>query len=213
MHFDLRQASLRSQILDTDTLLRDVDARRAPLFRFPYGARNAEGMRILGEAKLRSVMWNIDSLDWADPVPESIVQRVIDQVHKEQRGILLFHDIHERTVKALPQILDRLSAEGYQFAAWNGRDFSVTLPALAAGQRILLTYLAEVIVSAQPGNALNRATATDNRGATSNVSEATVSIKRDQLGDRMTIIGRITDGGVGIGCRTSIPWERERHLH
>lgn len=117
--------ALRSQILDTDTLLRDIDARRAPLFRFPYGARNAEGMRILGEAKLRSVMWNIDSLDWADPVPESIVQRVLEQVQKEQRGIVLFHDIHERTVKALPQILDRLSAEGYQFAAWNGRDFSV----------------------------------------------------------------------------------------
>lgn len=117
--------ALRSQILDTDTLLRGIDAKRAPLFRFPYGARNAEGMRILGEARLKSIMWNIDSLDWADPVPESIVQRVLDQVGKEQRGIVLFHDIHERTVKALPQILDRLSAEGYQFAAWNGRDFSV----------------------------------------------------------------------------------------
>lgn len=132
--------ALRSQILDTDTLLRDVDARRAPLFRFPYGARNAEGMRILGEAKLRSVMWNIDSLDWADPVPESIVQRVIDQVHKEQRGILLFHDIHERTVKALPQILDRLSAEGYQFAAWNGRDFSVARAARSQEAAVTTGY-------------------------------------------------------------------------
>ncbi|WP_052250824.1 tetratricopeptide repeat protein [Xanthomonas sacchari] len=118
-------AALRSQILDTDRMLRAVDAKRAPLFRFPYGARNAEGMQILGEAGLKSVMWNVDSLDWADPVPESIVQRVLEQVGREQRGILLFHDIHERTVKALPQILDRLSADGYQFAAWNGRDFSV----------------------------------------------------------------------------------------
>lgn len=117
--------ALRNQILGTDTLLRDIDARRAPLFRFPYGARNAEGMRILGEAGLKSIMWNIDSLDWADPVPESIVQRVLDQVHAQQRGIVLFHDIHERTVKALPQILDRLTAEGYQFAGWNGREFSV----------------------------------------------------------------------------------------
>ena len=70
-------------------------------------------------------MWNIDSMDWADPVPESIVQRVLDQVNKEQRGIILFHDIHDRAVKALPQILDRLIADGYQFAGWNGRDFTV----------------------------------------------------------------------------------------
>ncbi|WP_369935328.1 polysaccharide deacetylase family protein [Xanthomonas tesorieronis] len=125
-------AALRSQILDTDRMLRAVDAKRAPLFRFPYGARNAEGMQILGEAGLKSVMWNVDSLDWADPVPESIVQRVLEQVGREQRGILLFHDIHARTVKALPQILDRLSADGYQFAAWNGRDFSVARAAANA---------------------------------------------------------------------------------
>lgn len=117
--------ALRSQVLDTDTLLRAVDDKRAPLFRFPYGARNAEGLQLLGEAGLKSIMWNIDSLDWADPVPESIVQRVLDQVNKEQRGIVLFHDIHDRAVKALPQILDRLIADGYQFAGWNGREFSV----------------------------------------------------------------------------------------
>ncbi|WP_457318923.1 polysaccharide deacetylase family protein [Stenotrophomonas sp. P5_B8] len=117
--------ALREQVLSTDTLLKDVDGKRAPLFRFPYGARNAEGLQLLNEAGLKSIMWNIDSMDWADPVPESIVQRVVEQVQKEQRGIILFHDIHDRAVKALPQILDRLIADGYQFAGWNGRDFSV----------------------------------------------------------------------------------------
>jgi uncharacterized caspase-like protein/peptidoglycan/xylan/chitin deacetylase (PgdA/CDA1 family) len=121
-------AALRSQVLDTDTLLRAVDDKRAPLFRFPYGARNAEGLQVLKEAGLKSVMWNIDSMDWADPVPDSIVQRVLGQVAKEQRGIILFHDIHDRAVKALPQILDKLTADGYQFAGWNGREFTVTRP-------------------------------------------------------------------------------------
>ncbi|MCD9085179.1 tetratricopeptide repeat protein [Stenotrophomonas sp. SY1] len=118
--------ALREQVLATDTLLKGVDSRRAPLFRFPYGARNAEGLQLLNEAGLKSIMWNIDSMDWADPVPESIVQRVVEQVQKEQKGIILFHDIHDRAVKALPQILDRLIADGYQFAGWNGRDFSVS---------------------------------------------------------------------------------------
>ena len=80
----------------------------------------------------------------------------------------------------------------------NGRAFTVTLPGIAAAQSALLTYLAEVVVSAQPGSALNRASATDNRGTQSNVAEAVIAIKRDQLGDRMTIIGRITDGGCAV---------------
>ena len=131
--------ALHEQVLGTDVLLRHVGDKRAPLFRFPYGARNAEGLQLLNEAGLKSIMWNIDSMDWADPVPESIVQRVLDQVQKEQRGIILFHDIHDRAVKALPQILDRLIADGYQFAGWNGRDFSVSRTRNAAASDATVT--------------------------------------------------------------------------
>lgn len=114
---------LKAEILNTDVLLKAIDNERSPLFRFPYGARNGEGLAVLADAKLRSVMWNIDSLDWADPVPSSIADRVLKTVAKEERGIILFHDIHERTVKALPAVLDRLIAEGYQFAGWDGVGF------------------------------------------------------------------------------------------
>ncbi|MDR2189076.1 MAG: polysaccharide deacetylase family protein [Azonexus sp.] len=141
-HAQLSRANgeaLRQQVLETDALLRQVSDARAPLFRFPYGARNAEGLQLLGENGLKSIMWNIDSLDWADPVPESIVQRVLTQVQKEQRGIILFHDIHDRAVKALPQILDRLIADGYQFAGWNGRDFSVRRAQNAAAAQATIT--------------------------------------------------------------------------
>ncbi len=117
--------ALKTEILGTDEILKTVDPQRSPLFRFPYGARNEEGLNVLEGAHLRSVMWNIDSLDWADPVPSSITERVLQTVAKEGRGIVLFHDIHERTVKALPAILDRLVAEGYQFAGWDGSGFTV----------------------------------------------------------------------------------------
>jgi peptidoglycan/xylan/chitin deacetylase (PgdA/CDA1 family)/uncharacterized caspase-like protein len=118
--------SLRSEILGTDTLLKAVDPQRSALFRFPYGARNKEGMHMLADAHLKSVMWNIDSLDWADPVPSSIADRVLRSVDKEGRGIILFHDIHERTVKALPLVLEKLAAEGYQFAGWDGSTFKAS---------------------------------------------------------------------------------------
>ncbi|MGZ8270509.1 MAG: polysaccharide deacetylase family protein [Methylophilus sp.] len=116
---------LKAEIFDTDKLLKAVDTNRPPLFRFPYGAKNAEAKALLSEANLRSIMWNIDSLDWADPVPSSIAERVLKSVEKEKRGIILFHDIHARAVKALPTILDKLTAEGYRFAGWDGAGFSV----------------------------------------------------------------------------------------
>lgn len=130
---------LKDEIIHTDTLLKAVDSKRAPIFRFPYGARNAEGMNVLADAGLRSVMWNIDSLDWADPVPNSIADRVLRSVEKEGRGIMLFHDIHQRTVKALPLILDKLVADGYQFAAWDGTGFSVTAGAATQAQQQTVT--------------------------------------------------------------------------
>ncbi|NRR33342.1 polysaccharide deacetylase family protein [Oxalobacteraceae bacterium] len=116
---------LYGEIARTDQMLKAVDARRSPLFRFPYGAHNAEGLEILSKLGLRSVMWNIDSLDWADPVPNSIANRVLTTLEKEQRGIILFHDIHDRSVKALPIVLDKLIADGYSFAAWDGSEFKV----------------------------------------------------------------------------------------
>jgi uncharacterized caspase-like protein/peptidoglycan/xylan/chitin deacetylase (PgdA/CDA1 family) len=122
---------LKAEILGTDTLLRAVNPQRSTLFRFPYGARNKEGMHMLADAHLKSVMWNIDSLDWADPVPSSIAERVLRSVDKEGRGIILFHDIHERTVKALPLVLEKLAAEGYQFAGWDGSTFKVSGAAAA----------------------------------------------------------------------------------
>lgn len=130
---------LKSEIFDTDALLKAVDANRAPLFRFPYGARNGEGKAALAGAHLTSVMWNIDSLDWADPVPSSIADRVLRSVDKEGRGIILFHDIHERSVKALPAVLDRLIADGYQFAGWDGSAFTVAKPAVAPAEKAAAT--------------------------------------------------------------------------
>nr|WP_255511774.1 galactokinase family protein [Mitsuaria sp. TWR114] len=103
------------------------------LFRFPYGARNDAALGAIEALKLRSMMWNVDSLDWSDPIPKSIAARVLGELGKQQRGIVLFHDIHARTVEALPLVLDQLKAEGYKFAAWkDGRIVAVDAPAVEA---------------------------------------------------------------------------------
>ncbi|HEY4373846.1 MAG TPA: polysaccharide deacetylase family protein [Burkholderiales bacterium] len=105
---------------------------RTAMFRAPYGARNPVVLTDLADRKLRSVMWNIDSLDWEDPVSDSVAKRVIAQVEKQGRGIILFHDIHARAIEALPQVLDTLIAKGYKFASWNGTELVVDNAAVPA---------------------------------------------------------------------------------
>ena len=93
---------------------------RAPLFRPPYGARNPLVLAEIADRGLRSVLWNIDSRDWADPIPQSIAQRVLVEAEREGRGIILFHDIHGRTVQALPRVIEGLLKRGFRFAYWDG---------------------------------------------------------------------------------------------
>ncbi|MEO7727193.1 MAG: polysaccharide deacetylase family protein, partial [Burkholderiales bacterium] len=93
---------------------------RAPLFRPPYGARNPLVLAEIAGRGLRSVIWNIDSRDWADPIPQSIAQRVFDEAGREGHGIVLMHDIHGRTVQALPRVIEGLQKRGFRFAYWDG---------------------------------------------------------------------------------------------
>jgi uncharacterized repeat protein (TIGR01451 family) len=83
----------------------------------------------------------------------------------------------------------------------DGSQFSVTLPALAGGGTGLLTYLAEVRVDARSGDAINRASASDNRGAQSETVDAAVRIVRDGISERFTLIGRVTEGGCSVDAR------------
>lgn len=141
-HADFRKQTdeaLRSEIARTGALLGAIRAGQSNLFRFPYGARSEAALATLKSLRLRSMMWDIDSLDWADPVPNSIAERVFRDVDAQQRGILLFHDINERTVKALPGILDRLISEGYRFASWDGTGFRVGDAALPPSAKAVPT--------------------------------------------------------------------------
>ncbi|ABF53042.1 DUF11 domain-containing protein [Sphingopyxis alaskensis] len=134
-------------------------------------------------------------------VPGDVVQYRIEVANRDSRRTTGAVTVRDVLPAGMRLRADTVRVDGVRVDAAveaDGRAFTVTLPGIAAAQSARLTYLAEVVVSAQPGSALNRASATDNRGTTSNVAEATIAIKRDQLGDRMTIIGRITDGGCAV---------------
>ncbi len=85
----------------------------------------------------------------------------------------------------------------------DGRSFAVTVPPLVAGGAAQITYLAEIRPDSRIGDAINTAEARDNRGATSNRADAFVRVERDWIGERITIIGRITSGGCAVEPATA----------
>ena len=85
--------------------------------------------------------------------------------------------------------------------ATDGSAFSVAVPPLTGGQEGLLTYLGEVRQDAHPGDAINIASARDNRGAASETSDAIVRILRDGISERFTVVGRVTEGGCALDPR------------
>ncbi|MEM8694422.1 MAG: hypothetical protein AAGE05_00180 [Pseudomonadota bacterium] len=93
-------------------------------------------------------------------------------------------------------------ADGVDIAP-DGRRFTVEIPRLASGASGVLTYVTEVLPQARAGDATNSAQARDDRGQVSNIADATIRVTRETLASRMTIIGRITDGGCGVDPRTA----------
>jgi len=122
----LATSAVHDEAAHTESLLDAAGRTPGLLFRFPYGARNEGALSAVEALKLRSMMWSVDSMDWADPVPKSIAERVLAETTKAQRGIILFHDIQGRTVQALPLVLDQLVADGWRFATWQGGRFVVS---------------------------------------------------------------------------------------
>jgi peptidoglycan/xylan/chitin deacetylase (PgdA/CDA1 family)/uncharacterized caspase-like protein/Flp pilus assembly protein TadD len=115
--------ALNHQLVDTNAALETAVKQKPVLFRPPYGARNDKILAAASALGMKTILWNIDSQDWADPIPQSIASRVVAQVERQKHGIILFHDIHERTTQALPLVLDELQKRGYRFLSWDGRDF------------------------------------------------------------------------------------------
>jgi peptidoglycan/xylan/chitin deacetylase (PgdA/CDA1 family) len=85
----------------------------APFFRFPGLGRSTAAEKYLA---LHGIMvWSADVIpdDWKRISAEQVVVRSMDQLKRKGKGIILLHDIHERTAQALPLLLSRLQGAGF----------------------------------------------------------------------------------------------------
>jgi peptidoglycan/xylan/chitin deacetylase (PgdA/CDA1 family) len=120
-HPDLTKISaeeIRTEINRTDELLTKLIGHSSkPLFRFPYGARDANTAAIVNGLGYRSIYWTLDSQDSVGQ-PKSVdylVNRITGKTNAELDGSIILMHIGNRTSgEALPIIIEKLQARGFK---------------------------------------------------------------------------------------------------
>lgn len=121
-------ASLDSFLCDYEclyTTLKEEYGIETAIFRFPGGSAccylNGQGKTYIQKMHERGFYcfdWNVSGEDSVGtPVVESIQQHVFADVFRYDKPIVLLHDsqIADKTVEALPGILEKIKAQGYTF--------------------------------------------------------------------------------------------------
>ncbi len=94
----------------TGQMIKDLTGTKPQYVRPPYGDWNEE---LECRTSLTTVLWNVDSMDWRSQNRLQIADKVCREV--EDGDIILMHDIFQSSAEAALDIIDRLSAEGWQF--------------------------------------------------------------------------------------------------
>ena len=113
MTADKAQKEISDGLISAAQVLGDKNAV-APFFRFPYldqtGAAEERAMQ------LGLSIWSADfhASDWTRINAEKVTALALSRLEAKKKGVLLLHDIHERTALALPVLLRELKKRGYR---------------------------------------------------------------------------------------------------
>ena len=111
-HFSkLSSEAIRSNISTSCDKIEAVTGRRPTLFRCPYGEYDDHVIQTLTDMDMKTIQWDVDSLDWKDLSAGEITQRVSSGV--KPGSIVLFHNAAKHTPEALPSVIEYLLQNGY----------------------------------------------------------------------------------------------------
>lgn len=110
--------------LGGEDVIRQLDATTRAVYRAtgkvpvtmrpPYGALSSKQRLMVHQRRnLPTVLWSVDPQDWRRPGAGVVADRILRATRPG--GIVLSHDIHSATIKAMPRTLDGLLGRGFQF--------------------------------------------------------------------------------------------------
>lgn len=113
----LTLAEVHAEFVAADTTIRNTVCVKPRLYRQPFGAASATVRTLLSDMGYRSILWNVDSLDWLNSVnnPNTVLQDVANGISSNTpQGIIhLQHDLLAESIALVPQIVDLYLNAGY----------------------------------------------------------------------------------------------------
>jgi len=85
-----------------------------PFFRFPFFKDPKSILGYLGTRHVGIFSYDVESFDSKTTRSEEVVKSVMANIEAKGKGIILMHDFNQATAKALPSILDELTAKGFK---------------------------------------------------------------------------------------------------
>lgn len=102
----------------TNEAIKQVTGVTPAILRPPYGAVNGVVLEQLRLRGMSSILWSVDTRDWADRNSDIVCSRAV--AGARPGAIILMHDIHQTSVGAVPCILSALKQQGYLFVTVQG---------------------------------------------------------------------------------------------
>lgn len=110
----LTTAQMTEELKACNDKIATVTGKQPILFRAPYGDYNNAMLNTVTNMGMYTIQWDVDSRDWKEEyTTDMIVKGVTENV--KSGSIVLFHNAAVNTPEALPIILEKLLAEGYEF--------------------------------------------------------------------------------------------------
>lgn len=112
--FGYSDAGVLDQVDRTNQAVQDAVGRPPVTMRPPYGNLHDRQRLMLYRARnMPTVLWSVDPLDWQRPGSSVVTQRIVRAAHPG--AVVLSHDIHAPTVRAMPGTIAGLAARGFRF--------------------------------------------------------------------------------------------------
>jgi peptidoglycan/xylan/chitin deacetylase (PgdA/CDA1 family) len=133
----LPHAAALSEIDESAAAIERATGRRPFLFRPPYGEMDPWLEGVLRDRKLELVLWSIDVEDMKKSDPDLLVDELKKQLASKGGGLVLLHDMHWPSVKALNRLLHWMAGQRWdpahpERAGWDIVDLAEYLRATGA---------------------------------------------------------------------------------
>lgn len=111
----LTESQMRSELSTSMEKITNITGKEVKLFRSPYGSYNNTSISVAESLGLKTIQWNIDTLDWKGLNGSEMLNRVLKKI--SNGSIVLCHNNSDYIIEGLTLILDKLTSMGYEFVS------------------------------------------------------------------------------------------------